>query len=434
MKTLLSSLLVMVLCGMIGLGWLANRYYSSVQKPSPQHDTLQAYKNMGRILATHLSKNPSAITSLNTTAIHLADTHQLPNIQSVKASDIFLPPSLSNKLNNHEIITLEEDTEITLYVAIPQSQNILTLTLPSAAVTPPRTRHELVLTLAFYAGMIIVIFLWFYPLFRRLLLLEKTSTRFGKGDISARIPTSRFTYIHSIESTFNHMADRIQGLLADNKLLSRAVSHDLKTPLARLRFGVDVWADSKNQAQSLKYYHRISQDLDEMESLIQTLLDYAHMEEANIKLQQDLTDLNGFIKDVIQTAEHPSHSIQLHLDKQSPVILADPQYLKMLINNIVENALNYAASTVAIETRTLGESATLVISDDGPGIAEEEVPCIAKPFIKGGALGRKKGHGMGLAIVDKISNWHHATLTIGRCPKLGGAAISVTFALAENNA
>jgi len=183
------------------------------------------------------------------------------------------------------------------------------------------------------------------------------------------------------------MADRIQQLVDDNKLLTSAVSHDLRTPLARLRFGVDTLSDTSNPKSTAMYLKRINNDLNEMESLVESLLRYARLD------------------NVIEGVEK-------------------------------QNALSYANSLLVIEIGQDGKHIAINFSDDGPGIPVELRGRVVKPFERGSVSAETKaGFGLGLAVAARIAERHHGSLVIGESTQLGGALISVRLAHhASNNA
>jgi len=146
--------------------------------------------------------------------------------------------------------------------------------LPTETVAQP-ARLNILLTLQFYLIVIAVLLAWLFPLIKRLLNLQKVAKQLGTGDFSSRVNVSKFSYISSIESDFNRMANQIQKLVDDNQMLSRAVSHNLKTPLTRLRMGIDVLEETTDNSEMEGYIKRINGDLDEMQTLVETLLQYS---------------------------------------------------------------------------------------------------------------------------------------------------------------
>jgi two-component system OmpR family sensor kinase len=120
-----------------------------------------------------------------------------------------------------------------------------------------------------------------------------------------------------------------------------------------------------------------------------------------------------------------------NFDKNSADEIAvdgDPAYLMILINNVLQNALNYGHSKIVVSIKTVENSIVLTVEDDGEGIAFEDRVKIVKPFIRGNDSEQSvKGYGMGLAIVTRILQWHQGSLAIGESNLLGGAEFKITL-------
>lgn len=227
MRRLSVSLLLLLLIGIIAAGWGIDKLFTQLY---PSEDNgLQIAKSVGAKLAqaidTHEANEP------------LGDS-----IRIMQYEELALPPTLQNELEQGQSITLESDTGIDLYFDLPKTKRVLSLSIPH--ISSNDTPIRLLLTMLFYSCVILLVLAWLYPLIRRLRKLETTAKAFGEGELDRRVPTHARSQLHSIETEFNRMAQRIDGLVGDNKLLSSAVSHDLRTPLARLRFGVDALQES----------------------------------------------------------------------------------------------------------------------------------------------------------------------------------------------
>lgn len=420
MRALLVSLIAVVLIAVIGLGWLINQVYNQLE--NSQGDTTPidpSTLNLGRQLAK----------TLNGQDAHSVLAHwpaDGPIKLTLAAEDEFpLPEHLLAQLHQGEAILLEDHNHLLINYFLPAHQAILTLAIENP---PPQERASIVFTLAFYCGLILIVALWLYPLVRRLLLLQASAHAFGAGNLQARIHARRWSYIYPLEVAFNQMAQRVQTLLADNRLLSRAVSHDLKTPLARLRFGFEMLEEAPTPEQARRYLARIDEDLSAMENLITRLLDYAKLEEGQIKLDFQPLDLNPLLQRLSEPWLDGANSLQLQLHKTPCVIAADPQYLMMLINNLLSNAQRYAKGQIRISTRVLTDAVELSIEDNGPGIEPDHYQQVLKPFVRGQTDGLA-GHGMGLAIVERIASWHKAQLILDKSQDLGGLRVRVRFNL-----
>ncbi|GAM59248.1 sensor protein [Vibrio ishigakensis] len=237
-----------------------------------------------------------------------------------------------------------------------------------------------------------------------------------------RIPVSKSSYIFNIESEFNRMADRIAQLVDDNKLLSRAVSHDLKTPIARLRFGIEALEETQNPELQAKYFARLNRDLDNMEELVSTLLSYARLDEANIQPNLEQIELNAWVKSRLEAFGQTELDIDF-VPSSAPVLVeSDPIYLAMQLGNLLSNAERFGKSKIRVSLASDDKHVVIVVEDDGEGIKQSEVEKVIQ-FVRGSQSRGNSGHGMGLAIVNRIGTWMDSKLSIHSSPSLGGACM-----------
>jgi len=448
-RNLTISLILAVIGAVFVLGLLLSLLYGKYsEKPSGEQPDLIAYKKIGHHLIKHLDPTvdlpeqlrPFEYFSGLSTSIQALEDFPVP--AQLKESFIAGAPL---------VLQSDETPDINQIVSLNYfwlaTNQVLTLSdLELSKADMDNTNLNIGLTLAFYIGLLGILMLWLTPLIRRLVLLRNTTRAFGKGDLESRINPDRASYLADIEQEFNRMADRIQALMADNKLLSRAVSHDLKTPLARLRFGIDLLVDSTDTDKRTKYHSRLEKDLTDMEMLINSLLSYARLEEAAIALDWQRIDLNTYVRDLLPE-EHSQRSIQFipsnlstTTNKSSNIhrhtyIKADPRYLSMLINNILNNAIKYSHSQIILTVSHEFDNIILHIEDDGPGIKTSERDHVLKPFYRSKEENTAtiQGHGMGLAIATRIAQWHSASLTINQSKILGGAAVKLAFLSAKDS-
>lgn len=297
------------------------------------------------------------------------------------------------------------------------------------------TQLKLFLTLLFYVAIVFLLLLWLFPLIRRLHALATAAKQFGEGKLDKRILTHSRSQLYDIESEFNRMAQRIQDLVDDNKLLSSAVSHDLRTPLARLRFGIDALSEQVHEPVHLDYVHRISHDLLLMEELVEVLLEFAQLEQRLNQLPLTKVSLIELLEACIQDSQSGTrHSIVFNASASDIQLMAESRYLKMMLNNVLDNAIKFAHSQIEITVDSTSESATLCIEDDGPGFNGADTERLIKPFEKGvhpHSTTPVGGHGIGLAIVHRIALWHNIRLTISDSGTLTGARVCLCFSIVQ---
>ncbi|OUS51541.1 two-component sensor histidine kinase [Shewanella sp. SACH] len=426
MKKLMTSLVLVVLVAIASLGWSISEFASlldhdnDTQTPATH---LAALKLLGGTLAQTLDND-----SVNNHSF-IASWNQLNSEQLSLASeaDFVLPSALKTAFYAGESLLLESDDGISLHYLLPKTGQVLNIN--TDIVTPTDVSFDLnkLYTMLFYGGVVLILLVWVSPLIRQLVNLSKATQAFGMGELQQRIPVRKTSYIGTIESEFNRMADRIQQLIDDNKLLSRAVSHDLKTPIARLRFGIEALEETQSEQLRVKYFQRLNRDLDTMEDLVMTLLSYARLDEANIQPDWQSIELNAWLLEKYQGQVYPDFSVELVPYPTALKIKTDPKYLSMQVNNLLNNALRFGKAKIRL-TLAVEEGGTwLHVDDDGPGIDELESAQVIKPFVRGQHSRGNSGHGMGLAIVDRIGCWMNAPLRIGRSPELGGARMSLKF-------
>ncbi|WP_039915175.1 ATP-binding protein [Cellvibrio mixtus] len=423
MKRLTLSLLIVVVSAVIGLGWGIDQWYND-QEPSTEDASLIAYKTVGRELAILLDQQGVQIEWDN----WLAFSTMHPQI--IPYGEFPLPQNLQKNFEKGEALLLESGDQLSLNYYLASQDQVLSLTLPDELRQDSPGWLNWLLTFLFYGGVILVVLIWLYPLLRRLSLLRRTAQEFGAGNLQARIASDKNSYISSIELEFNRMAQRIEQLIADNKLLSRGLSHDLRTPLARLRFGLDVLGEAELPSMQQQQLAHLNRDLAAMESLVEALLNYARMDQAQIAFSPRELILSDFVRRLQQ--EFYIDQVELGIDDVAEKISVsvDPDYLAMLIHNLVQNALHYGKGVVRVSIALAVNSLILKVEDNGSGIPESERQKVLQPFYRSSQLQStedRRGYGLGLAVVERIVQWHSAQLTLGQSPSLGGLEVSVTF-------
>lgn len=426
MKPLIFSLILAVIATTIGAGWAISQLHSQIFSQSTENNTnLAAYKELGQSIALTLDK-----LEAKNEFIALWNNKNNPGISVLNSSDFPIPSDINHRFRNGDPLVLESENEVSLHIFMQHSDTVLTMPLPIDAKQNQTPWTSLLLTLLFYVVVITALLAWLYPLIRRLLIIRKTTKQFGQGNLSSRINSSRFSYTTEIETEFNRMADQIQNLISDNKLLSSAVSHNLKTPITRLRMGVDVLEEANDDYSRKRYIDKINNDLDEMQSLVETLLQYANIDSFDVNVNMERINLNTYVPDLLNKYAHEEVNVSFIMSEKAHYLDTDPRYLSMQLSNLMTNALQYAKSAVNVTIEMVDNNGTevqIIFDDDGVGIPPDQREQVLQPFWRGNNTSEIKGHGMGLAIVARISDWLGARLYIKQSQTLGGASIGLVF-------
>ena len=257
-------------------------------------------------------------------------------------------------------------------------------------------------------------FLLVRPLEKRLASIDKQVEKIGLDkDISMVVPVTSDA-IGKLSTTVNAMAQRIQKLIDAQTDMIRAISHELRTPVTRVRFRVAVIEEHQDKRLK-KQAKGIEKDLDELENLIDEVLTFSRLKQNLPELTQETISVDTFFKQLSSSIKmiNPDRKISYPADTGESFI-ADRRYLHRAISNLVINALKYADKNVEIGYNISTKQQKIWIADDGPGIPEKDRSTIFDPFKRLDASRDRQsgGYGLGLAIVKQIAHWHKGDITI----------------------
>jgi len=436
MRHLTLSLLAVVLIATIGLGWMFDGIYNKYLNQDSSHSTneiprqsasQQDYISTLERVGTHISKALNGIDNRQ----QFIDNWPTDGLLSLRLKPLVsfpLPAALLNDLTSGQPLLLETDDSVALHFYLPQTNELLVLTTPPQSVSQKNTLLPILLTSLFYLAVLSLMLLWLYPLAKRLMALRQTAKSFGEGNLNQRIDVGSISYIRDLELEFNRMAQRIDDLVTDIKLLSSAVSHDLRTPLARIRFGIDTIQEEDDPVLRKRFEQRISDNVDEMVDLVESLLSYARLDQTLITLNKAPVDFIALTKTCIKNKSQDDIELTLTTPNGQMMVNGDLSYLMILMSNLLQNAYQYCNSQIHVTITEQGSNLIVIVADDGQGIAIEQREKILKPFIRGESSEQKvKGYGMGLAIVKRIVEWHHGDIAIDNSPDLAGAEFTVNL-------
>lgn len=426
MRSLVSTLYIIVFLALFGLGWVIDRYYDSIVG-NDNTAPYSGYQAALHLAADHLT---TIIDQPTKRAHYIAKQSLSFSLESVQT--LPLPPSLTEQRDRGEIITLESNDSISMHLLVPDSQWLLNLELDQI----PEEKYQSIqywLTLLFYAGVAAILLLWLTPLLRGISQLNKAAKHIGQGKLSTRVDNTHGNYLRPLKTQFNAMAGRLERLNENNQLLTQAVSHELRTPLSRMRFGLSMLESRADPEQRQQDFMRIERDMDTMEALITELLRYARLDKAP-SLNYQRVEIERLIKDRISLFPQPI--CEIYFESKSPDLSAhiDPEYFSKVVDNLIQNACRYAKTSIKISCHWSIKHFTLQIEDDGPGIDMDKIDDVFKPFVQlPNADGKnKQGFGLGLAVVERIVKWHGGTIDVSESVALGGAQFIVRWPISIN--
>ena len=244
----------------------------------------------------------------------------------------------------------------------------------------------------------------------------------GKGNYPDPILASGPTEIKQVSQSFNQMLADVKALDQERAVLLAGISHDLRTPLTRMRLATEllnVDADLKRD---------MTQDIDEMEAIVKQFLDFARVADQE---PTSLAELNEIIREVVSHYDHRGVDIQLNLEA-IPAMPLRLTAIKRALINLVENAIKYGQPPIEISTSHANGRTLLKVRDHGHGIPASDHERLLRPFTRlTEARGGPSGAGLGLAIVDRIAKVHGGRLTLAS-PSDGGLAVTLTLSFVAN--
>ncbi|MBV9671130.1 MAG: HAMP domain-containing protein [Acidobacteriales bacterium] len=250
--------------------------------------------------------------------------------------------------------------------------------------------------------------------------LRRAAQSIAQGDLTARAAArSGNDQISQLVTDFNRMADRLQATMAAQKQMVSDISHELRSPLARLTVALELArARAGEAAQSA--LNRIDLEATRLNEMIGRILALAQLTSGEIHMNRQVIVLSDLIRDVVEDADFEARaretSVQLHVEPGAEENLIDgyPSLLRSALENVIRNAIAYTSPGTPIEVNhtSTGGRAFIAIRDHGPGVPEEELPKLFRPFyrVDNSRTRHTGGTGLGLAIASRAIALHNGTI------------------------
>jgi len=244
--------------------------------------------------------------------------------------------------------------------------------------------------------------------------LRTAVDRFGRGDLGARVNSRRKDEIGDLARAFDQMAQRTETLMTAERRLLQDISHELRSPLARLSFGVELARTAEDREAAVA---RIRKEVDRLTSLVGGLLQVTRAEGDPAQRNLEDVDLRELLTELTDdcSIEAEKRMCEVLLDAPKPVILrGDRELLRRAIENVLRNAIRYAPEGTAIEVKLQPnpDAASISIRDYGSGVPDDLLTEIFKPFFRVGQARdtASGGVGLGLAIAQRAVALHQGKM------------------------
>lgn len=410
-RTLLAQLMLLIALLLIAGQYAAFRLFEFVERePRAASAALQAISvvNLTRtaLLAAREDRRLPLLQELSQKeGVRIYPVDPLEDIESLPDDP------LAHQVARNIRAALGQDTLIAhnhldlpgLWVSVSIDDEDFWVVIPNVRIAPTFPWHWLG-----WAGLVLALSLagaYFIAarINRPLRLLARAADQVAQGAVASPLPASGVEELQRVSQTFNAMTTSLARLDAERTLLLAGVSHDLRTPLARLRLAVEMLP----QADGLR--SGMVQDIDDMEGIIRQFLDFIRGIEGEAPHRGELNDL---VRGAVERYRRNGYRIRLNLG-EPPSVELRPQAMQRLLANLIDNAIKYGHGDVEVATGVRGAQAILSVLDRGPGIPEAEIPRLLRPFERlDQARGMGSGSGLGLAIAERIARLHGGELIL----------------------
>ena len=287
------------------------------------------------------------------------------------------------------------------------------LNLPSVFPTREFTGAWLVATLA--SMLLALLGAWWLQrhINRPLVQVVGAAQQLAQGQSPATLPDDGPEEIATVARSFNQMAQSLATADHERALMLAGVSHDLRTPLTKLRLGVEIAGPQVDAPLAAS----MARSIDEMDGIVGQFLQFARSGEAEAPTTASLNDLAQAVAEA--QADH-GRALVLELGAL-PDVPVRPQALRRALDNLVENAWRHGAPPVVLRTGADATQVWLEVQDQGPGITAEEIDRMRQPFARGGGTARAgaPGAGLGLAIAERVARAQGGALELHSAPGQG---------------
>lgn len=243
---------------------------------------------------------------------------------------------------------------------------------------------------------------------RPLAALTRAAARLGRGETPEPLPVEGPRELRTVSAAFNRMTRDLASMERERAMVLAGISHDIRTPLARLRLGLEIAGGERETAEAMAL------DIEEIDAVIGQFLAFARGESE----EQPEDDLDALLGELAEQYARRGKRVSFEPGGIAPLPFAR-QALRRAVANLVDNALRYAGEPVEIRTRAASAGALIEVLDRGPGVPPAEAERLKQPFTRlDPSRSGAGGSGLGLAIVERVARAHRGTLEL--LPRDGG--------------
>jgi signal transduction histidine kinase len=280
----------------------------------------------------------------------------------------------------------------------------------------------------FYLSIFVVVGLWLRPLLKDINLITDGARRFAADYREPLATADDATELTGLAKNLDDMSSRLSGLIRSQKELIAALSHEMRTPLARIRFALAV-ISNKDDPGLQKQLDALNDDVQEIDQLIASMLNYARLDHPDTRMHWQEVPLNAWLTQMQEKCRSPGMRISTRTDEAPDKVWMDPRLMGLALSNLLVNGCRYADREVRCSVTQHDGDYLIAVEDDGKGVPEAERESVFKAFTRIDDSRNRDtgGYGLGLAIVARIAALHGGMATVAASEDLGGARFELRW-------
>ena len=367
--------------------------------------------------AVTLNAVRDATESLNYDFSYVSDA-QLPT-QNLRRwydfSGVVVVRSLNENLQELRRVEMPDDSHVFVYTDTKLGLLKIGFDRPRVSATNP---HQLLVNMVFFGVLMTVIsFFYLRNQLRPITRLGHVAEAFGRGQ-TLPYHASGAVEVRAAGNAFLAMRARIERQIEQRTMMLSGVSHDLRTPLTRLKLGLSMLEDEDRKP--------LERDVEDMRRLLDEFLNFAS---GSAEGEQELSDPLRLTQLAIEDAVRMELAVEMLKAEAGPHVMLNPLSMRRALDNLIGNAVRYGTLAQVSVLRT-EKTVTFCVEDDGPGLAEDLYGAAVKPFVRlDPARNQNKGTGvgLGLAITNDIARAHGGSLRFSKSETLGGLRADIVI-------
>jgi len=362
-----------------------------------------------------LYKNKNQVTKYLNLSYILLPNQTITSKNLNKAEELeILKKQLENKISYQTNISVDENGKISILIQI--HKDIISITLPAKILLNPTT-SIFVLWVIFLTILLLTVSLIFSKnQIKSILDLTNAAEKYGRGEKMDNYKPSGAREIRRAGLAFIKMKDRIERQTSRRTQMLAMISHDLNTPLTRMKLQVELMSNSDEKEE-------LNHDINSMQHMISSYLDFAKGEGGEVFIK---IELNNWVKKYLKLSWNFAN-IQILAKEKEIYTQIKPHSFSRALSNIISNAIKYSTK-IKISVYSHNEEAIITIEDNGKGIDEDEKIHVFKPFYRGNkarTLKDSSNVGLGLAITKEIINGHYGSIKLEKSKELKGLLVKI---------